>query len=163
MKSISLFDVVTLAAMIGSGLIAGVFFIFSVCIMRVLGAQPPAQGIATMQAINVVILNPWFLTVFAGTALLGAYLFVAALWGAHGAMGTVAVAGSVAYVVGSFLVTMIFNIPRNDALMALAPESAEAARLWADYLTSWTAWNHVRTVASVLGTAFFGIALWLRG
>ena len=70
MKSISLFDVATLFSLVGSGLIAGVFFIFSVCIMRVLGSQPPAQGIATMQAISVVIINPWFMTVFLGTGIL---------------------------------------------------------------------------------------------
>jgi uncharacterized membrane protein len=162
MKSISLFDVATLFSLVGSGLIAGVFFIFSVCIMRVLGSQPPAQGIATMQAISVVIINPWFMTVFLGTAILSVYLIVAALVGAHGAGGPVVIAASLAYVAGSVLVTMAFNVPRNDALVAVSPDSAAAARLWVDYLSSWTAWNHVRTIASGLATALFGVALWLK-
>ena len=162
MKSVTLFDLVLLTSMLGSGIVAGVFFIFSVCIMKVLGAQPAAQGIATMQAINVVIISPWFLSVFVGTALSGAYLFVAVLASSHGTTGILALAGSVAYVAGSFLVTMAFNVPRNDALAALEPGSAAAATLWTAYLSSWTAWNHVRTVASVLGTALFGMALWLR-
>ena len=162
MNTISLFDVATLLSLVGSGLIAGVFFIFSVCIMRVLGSLPSAQGIATMQAINVVILNPWFLTVFAGTALVCGYLIVAALVGAHGAAGGVAIAASLAYVVGSFLVTMVFNVPRNDALMAVTADSAAGARVWVDYLSSWTAWNHVRTIASALAMALFGVALWLK-
>ena len=162
MKSISLFDVATLLSLVGSGLIAGVFFIFSVCIMRVLGSQPPAQGIATMQAISVVIINPWFMTVFLGTAILSVYLIVAALVGTHGAGGPVVIAASLAYVVGSLLVTMVFNVPRNDALVAVSPDSAAAARLWVDYLSSWTAWNHVRTIASGLSTALFGVALRLK-
>ena len=49
---------------------AGLFFIFSVCIMTALGRLAPASGIAAMQSINVTILNGIFLTVFMGTALL---------------------------------------------------------------------------------------------
>jgi uncharacterized membrane protein len=30
---------------------------------------PPAQGIAAMQSINVVVLNRWFFAVFFGTAV----------------------------------------------------------------------------------------------
>ena len=162
MKSISLFDAATLLSLVGSGLMAGVFFIFSVCIMRVLGSQPPAQGMATMLAIGVVIVNPWFMTVFLGTAILSLYLMVAALVGAHGAGGSAVIAASLAYVVGSVLVTMVFNVPRNEALVAASPDSAVAVGLWVDYLSSWTAWNHVRTVASGLATALFGVALWLK-
>ena len=72
------------------------------------------------------------------------------------------IAASLAYVAGSVLVTMAFNVPRNDALVAVSPDSAAAARLWVDYLSSWTAWNHVRTIASVLATGLFGVALWLK-
>src|SRR3954466_10852494 len=64
-------------AVIGSGLMAGLFFIFSVCIMTALGKLTPAGGIAAMQSINVVILNGIFLTVFMGTAVLCLALIVA--------------------------------------------------------------------------------------
>ena len=57
-------------AALGSGLMAGLFFIFSVFIMAALGRLPPASGIAAMQSINVIILNGMFLSVFMGTALL---------------------------------------------------------------------------------------------
>jgi uncharacterized membrane protein len=52
----------------------------------------------------------------------------------------------------------MFNIPRNDALAAADPASADGATLWSEYLTAWTAWNHVRTVAAVAATAAFVIA-----
>jgi len=61
-------------------------------------------------------------------------------------------AGSVLYVVGTFLATMIFNVPMNDALMAVTRTDPQAAKVWANYLTDWTAWNHVRTIASTLAT-----------
>jgi uncharacterized membrane protein len=56
------------AAAIGSGLVAGFFFAFSICVMRALGRLPPDQGIATMQSVNVAVRNPWFFTAFFGTA-----------------------------------------------------------------------------------------------
>jgi uncharacterized membrane protein len=62
-------------------------------------------------------------------------------------------AGGLLYVVGCFCVTMAFNVPRNDALAAVDPASAEGAALWTTYLSSWTAWNHVRTAASLAAMA----------
>ena len=55
-------------AALGNGLMAGMFFAFSVFIMTALGRLPPDHGIAAMQSINIVILNPMFLSVFMGTA-----------------------------------------------------------------------------------------------
>jgi uncharacterized membrane protein len=67
--------------------------------------------------------------------------------------------GSLLYLVGTILVTIVFNVPRNDALAAVDPASANGARLWADYVTSWTAWNHVRTVAALAASASLTIGL----
>lgn len=152
-------DAALFVAALGCGLIAGVFFAFSVCVMRALAAQPPAQGIAAMQSINVVILNRWFLTPFVGLAALGAVLAVVGLqrWSAPGA--PLIVAGGLLYLFGSFGVTIRFNVPRNNALAAIKPDSAEGARLWAGYLAVWTKWNHVRAIASLLAAAAFTAAL----
>ena len=51
------------------------------------------------------------------------------------------------------MVTMVFNVPRNDALAATEPTSVEGASLWSNYITTWTAWNHVRTVAALAAAA----------
>ena len=58
-----------LIAALGCGVIAGVFFAFSTFVMKALAQQPPAQGIATMQSINITVINPWFMTAFLGTSL----------------------------------------------------------------------------------------------
>ena len=50
-------------------MVAGFFFAFSVCVMKSLARLPPAQGIAAMKHINVVVINPWFMGAFFGTAL----------------------------------------------------------------------------------------------
>jgi uncharacterized membrane protein len=67
--------------------------------------------------------------------------------------------GGLLYVVGTFLVTIVFNVPLNETLATLNPESAGAVNLWHDYLSRWTAWNHVRTISALAATASLTIAL----
>jgi hypothetical protein len=67
--------------------------------------------------------------------------------------------GSLLYLVGTILVTMFFNVPRNNALAAVDPTSSNGARLWIDYVVNWTAWNHVRTIAALAAAALLTIAL----
>jgi uncharacterized membrane protein len=150
------------AAALGSGAVAGFFFAFSVCVMRALERLPRDQGIAAMQSINVVVLNPWFFTAFFGTAVVCMILAVFALftWSASGALYLLA--GSLLYLAGSIFVTLAFNVPLNDALAAVNPHSAEGAALWARYLANWTAWNHVRTAASFGAAALFIAAVCMQ-
>ena len=58
-----------LVSALGCGLIGGVFFAFSSFVMGALARLPPAQGIAAMQSINIVVINPVFLLAFMGTAV----------------------------------------------------------------------------------------------
>jgi uncharacterized membrane protein len=156
-------EILTLLAALGSGLIAGFFYAFSIAVMRALGKLPPAQGVAAMQSINVVVINPVFLGVFLGTAIACLVLLVGTLvrWRLPG--GTLLVVASLLYVVGSFLVTMLFNVPRNNALAAVTPGTPAGDALWTDYLRTWTAWNHVRMLASLAASALFILAYRLRG
>ena len=151
-------QVVTLLCALGAGTIGGFFFAFSVCVMAALSRQPAPQAIATMQAINIVVLNPLFLGAFLGTAALCVIVSGLAVLDWDGASSACLLAGSALYVLGSFFVTMRFNVPRNDALAAVSPDSAEGQRVWSDYLSSWTAWNHVRCVASLGAGGLFGAA-----
>jgi uncharacterized membrane protein len=57
--------------------------------------------------------------------------------------------GSLLYLVGEIGVTIAFNIPLNDALAKVAPDSTEGGNLWLRYLTEWTFWNHIRTLAAL--------------
>ena len=131
--------VLTLISALGSGLMAGFFFAFSVSVMKALGRLPPAQGIAAMQSINVVVINPVFLIAFFGTAVSCVAVVISALRAWPGPGAAYLLAGGLLYLVGSFLVTIVFNVPRNDALEAVDPMSTDGAALWASYLTVWTA------------------------
>ncbi len=61
--------------------------------------------------------------------------------------------GALTYLVGCFLVTIVFNVPMNDALAALAPDAPDRAARWAGYLAEWTTWNHIRTAAALAASA----------
>ncbi|MBE9157239.1 DUF1772 domain-containing protein [Nodosilinea sp. LEGE 06152] len=141
-----------LCTALGCGLVAGVFFAFSTFVMRALGQQPPAQGIATMQAINITAINPWFMGALFGTGLACLGLIIAVLANRNQPGAGYLLTGSLLYLVGTILVTIAVNVPLNDALAVVKPDSTEGATLWANYLTIWTFWNHVRTVAA-LGAA----------
>jgi uncharacterized membrane protein len=62
------------------------------------------------------------------------------------------IAGGAVYVLGMSGVTMAFNVPRNDVLMALVPEAAESAVAWATYVREWTNWNTARTIAGLVAS-----------
>jgi uncharacterized membrane protein len=143
---------------LGAGLMAGLFFAFSVSVMGGLARIPAPAGIAAMQAINVVILNPLFGFVFFGTLLasLGLAAYAIAAWPQPAA--AYLLAGSVLYSSGGFGVTVIFNVPRNNALAELDPSSPAASVEWANYVSEWTSWNHVRMVACLAASAAFIMA-----
>ena len=153
------FFVLTLLAALGCGLNGGVFLAFSTFVMRALARLPPAHGIAAMQSINVVAVTPPFMAVFLGTALACVALAVASLlmWGEPGAVYLLL--GSLLYLVGTVLVTIAFNVPRNDALAAITADSADGATQWARFVPGWTAWNTVRTVATLAAATALTLAL----
>ena len=155
----NLLFVLTLCAALGCGLMAGVFFAFSTFVMRALARLQPAQGIEAMQSINRTVINPWFLGVFLGTAAVCILLAGSALWKWQQPGAVYLLAGSLPYLIGTVLVTMVFNVPMNNALENVDPASNDAASQWASYLARWTAWNHVRTAAALLGTASLMLAL----
>ena len=142
-------------AAIGCGVMAGIYFAFSIFVMKALGTIPRPAGIAAMQSINEVIVASPFLPLFMLTSLLSLALAGWSIghWEQPGSAALLA-AGAL-YFVGMFLCTVAFNVPLNNALAAVDPASAEAATLWSRYLRDWTLWNHVRTVASTVACGGF--------
>jgi uncharacterized membrane protein len=150
--------ITTILTALGSGLIAGVFFAFSTSVMKALGRLPSNEGMAAMQWINIVIINPLFLGVFLGTAVICAGLAILSFfrWERGAAF---LFAGAVLYLIGSVAVTMLLNMPLNNALAAATPTDPQSGDLWKNYLANWTFWNHVRAAASLGAAAAFTIGL----
>ncbi len=149
----------TVVAALTIALIGGVFFIFSVTVMRALSQIPSAAGIAAMQAINRVILRSLFLTAFMAAAIASLILAGHAL--VHWALPSAPwlLAGALVYILGSFLLTIARNVPLNKELDRVDAASADGERLWTRYLAEWTMWNHIRTVACIVSAACLIMAL----
>ncbi|MGY4479298.1 anthrone oxygenase family protein [Bradyrhizobium sp. USDA 3364] len=144
---------------LGCGVMAGVYFAFSAFVMTSLGRIDQAAGISAMNAISVDIVRSLFMPVFLGTTFSCAVLVVLGGLGWQEPGAIAMVCGGVLYLLGMFVVTMVFNVPLNDQLAATDPASSAAAPVWARYLTGWTFWNHVRTITSLAATALFIVAI----
>ena len=151
--------VVTSAAAIGCGLVAGIFYAFSSFVMGALGRLPAAHSIEAMQTINVVVINRSFMLAFFGTGAVCVVLVGGSIFWWDQASGKLILAAGVIYLVGCIGVTTVFNVPLNNALAAVRPGMPEAAALWSQYLDRWTTWNTVRTVAPLVSAALFIAAL----
>ncbi|HEV7299293.1 MAG TPA: anthrone oxygenase family protein [Tepidisphaeraceae bacterium] len=151
--------ILTLLAAVGSGVVGGAFFAFSTFVMKALARLAPAQGIAAMQSINIVVINVWFMAAMFGTAALCTSLSVWAMLNWQRPIAPYLLAGGLLYVIGTAVLTIVFHVPRNDALAVVDPASAGAAEHWARYVRSWTLGNHVRTAAAVAAAVVFMMAL----
>jgi uncharacterized membrane protein len=146
-----------------TGAVAGVFFAYSVSVMIGLDAIRPEQAIAAMRSINDKIQNAVFLATFLLTPVAAAVTGVLLLVLGQRTAGIVFFLAAAAYVVGALIPSFAVNIPMNDTLDAARPSAAEAARVWSDYSSRWTLWNHVRTVSSLISVGLVGLGLFLWG
>jgi len=145
-------------AALSSGLIAGIYFAFSVFIMKAFGKIETSQSVAAMNAINETILRSLFMPLFFGSTIISVILIVVALvhWGDTGS-GLTLIAGAI-YFVGMFVCTVVFNVPLNNLLAGVNENSTNAGEVWSHYLKVWTRWNHLRTVSALLTC---GLSIWL--
>ena len=155
--------VMLVMTILGSGLMAGLFCSFSNFIMRSLAQISPASGICAMQSINIVIVRPVFLLVFFGTGMLSV-VAMALGWQLLNSLAlTLGCLGSGIYILGCLGVTMAFNVPLNNRLAVVLPDSKEGQVMWDLYLVKWVFWNHVRSLATILSTLCFAMALYYAG
>jgi uncharacterized membrane protein len=112
-----------------------------------------------MQSINITVINLWFIGVFLGAAAACIFLLISLLLKWHQPGAVYLLVGSLLYLVGTVGVTIACNVPLNEALAIVQPDSPEGANLWAKYLINWTFWNHLRTIAALAAAVALTIAL----
>ena len=136
------------AAVVGNGLLAGLFLAFVVAVSPGLRRVDDAAYVATFRAVNAAILSLVFLAVFLGTPVVT--LGAAVLGGHDRSWLLVGAAGAAA----TFLVTAAGNVPLNTRLAAApvhtAAERADARRR---FEARWNRWNVVRATTSTLALA----------
>jgi len=150
-------------ALLGSAVVGGIFYAFSSFVMKALVRVPMSAGIGAMQSINVVVLNVSFLGVFIGTAVVSLAAGGIALAGWGRPFAPFFLGGAFFYLVGTFLVTVLGNVPWNDKLAAVSATDAAASEVWKRYLSRWTMWNHVRTAAAIVAALLFSLGLMKMG
>ncbi len=150
-----------LTALILTGAIFGFFYAWVCSTMWGLDASDPRIAIAAMQAMNASVRNAVFFPAFFLTPVV---LAIAAL-AAHVAMRRTAAfafgAAAVIYLLGGLVLTMLVNVPMNEALAEIAmPTSLEEARaVWDAYSPRWQIFNTARTVASGAALLLAGVGL----
>lgn len=150
-------SIATTVSAVGCGITAGVLLAFSISVMPALRTQQASTAMASMQQMNHAIVSPVFLAIFLGSAIAATVAAVTSLWSGTGPRASIVV-GALLFVIGCFVVTMAINVPLNDALAAADPQSPDGLRMWTDYLSRWTRWNHARTVAAVAACAVLTVA-----
>jgi uncharacterized membrane protein len=157
--------ILTSLAAIASAAAAGMMYVFSTFVMRGLDRTGPVTAITAMRGINVDANSngPFLLAYFGATLLAVAVGVVAVVQIGQPGSGWL-LAGAIFGVLGA-LITIAFNVPLNNHLDTVDPAAlslADAAREWAAYLSTWTAWNHVRTGTAVIASALLLIGLRYR-
>ncbi|MEM9731163.1 MAG: anthrone oxygenase family protein [Myxococcota bacterium] len=140
---------------VASAVMGGIFFGFSSFIMPALGRIAREEGIHAMQRINIDVYHWSFMGTFFAIPFvsLGLGAYAVYRWGEPWA--AYALVGSAVYLVGTFVVTAAGNVPLNEALAVVEPNTKQAAATWSRYLVEWSRWNHVRTAACIVAAGFF--------
>lgn len=151
--------VALVAATLLTGIMAGLYFAFSIAVMPGLGACDDRTFSEAMRSVNRKILNVWFGLAFTGAPL--AILIAGALHLGGDATPVVfwTLAAFLLYA-ATLGITFRVNVPLNDELDR-DDITAQTARQ--GFETRWVRWNRVRTLLSIGALGCLAWALVLHG
>jgi uncharacterized membrane protein len=159
------FVILTSLAALFSAAAGGMMYVFSTFVMRGLDRTGPIDAITAMRGMNTEAnANPAFLLGYFGATILALVVGVMAVVKLNQPGSWWVLIGAIFTILGAFI-TMVFNVPLNNHLDSVNPDGrsmADAAREWQAYLSTWTAWNHARTVTSLVGSALMLVGLRYR-
>lgn len=136
-----------------TALIAGLFYAYSCSVNIGLAKLPDNQYITAMQSINREIQNPVFFFSFIGTLLM---LPISTFFQYKG--GTMngfwlLLAATTLYCIGTFGITIVGNVPLNEALDKFSLQSVtiqEIANERTRFEIPWNRYHTIRTIASII-------------
>lgn len=153
--------IILVAATTTTAMLVGLFYGWSVSVIPGLARLSNSEYLAAMQSMNRAILNPLFFITFMGSVILlplCAYLNYTQPTSPR--FWLIAVA-AILYIVGTFGITMIANVPLNEALdkFNLVTASEEAKALKREiFEPRWNKLHHIRTVIGFIATVLMIIA-----
>jgi uncharacterized membrane protein len=142
-----------------TGLIAGLFYSWSCSVMLGFARLPDREFVSVMQKTNRAIQNPVFFAAFFSAPI--SLIISTILHYNQSPRFALLLAAIVAYIVGTFGVTMFGNVPLNNTLDRFDLETAsdeETALQRTKFETRWNNLNIVRTVSSTIALILVAIA-----
>ncbi len=140
------------AALLGSGVVAGVLFAVALSVLPALSAMPPDRYVYAHQLLGRRW-DPTMPVIVLSTVALDVVLAVLAT----GAARALLVAGTV-LLIGVSAVSHLANVPINRRVKAVADPSALPAD-WTDPRPLWRRWHLLRTALAVLGLLVNAVAV----
>lgn len=138
-----------------SAVTGGIFSAFSEFIMSALLRSAPASGIEAMQQINRTVIPTQFVAGILAIALFSVALGYYAWTTFDGAARLTLVLAPIVYLPTVFFMTLFGNVPMNNKLAQLDPNSEYAETYWRHYGQAWTRLNHVRSIGSLVTAGLF--------
>src|SRR6478752_8987524 len=142
------FVILTSIAALFSAAAGGMMYVFSTFVMRGLDRTGPIDAITAMRGINAEAnANPVFLLGYFGATILALVVGVIAVVQLNQPGSWWVLVGAIFGILAA-IITMVFNVPLNNHFDTVNPDglsTADAAREWQAYFSTWTAWNHART------------------
>jgi uncharacterized membrane protein len=159
------FVILTSLAALASAAAGGMMYVFSTFAMRGLDRTGPVNAISAMRGVNAAAnSNPAFLLAYFGATILALVVGVIALVQLNQPGSWWVLVGAI-FAILAATITMVFNVPLNNHLDTVNPDGlsvTDAAREWQAYFSTWTAWNHARTVTSLVGAALMLVGVRYR-
>jgi uncharacterized membrane protein len=149
-----------LLATVTMGLAAGFLYAYAHDIMPGLGRADDRTFVAGFQAVDKVVVNPWFLLGFLGAPVLTGLAALLHLGADDRAVLVLTLVAFVLYL-GVLGITSRIHLPLNARIQSagdpdqLPPPELAAVRKW--FEATWVRWHVVRTVLNV---AAFGCLAW---
>lgn len=137
-----------------TGLMAGLFYSWSVSVTPGIGRLGDREYLASFQAMNRAIINPVFMLCFLGAAVM---LPIVTFVNRGTPQFTLLLGATICYVVGVFILTFVGNIPLNNALDKLNIASStddQLATFRAQFENKWNTLNHIRSIANTAALVF---------
>lgn len=147
----------TIITAIGASLAGGIYLAFSTIVMPALRILPAGEASTTMRRINEMAVRAPFMSVFFGGAAAAAAVVVTQLVSDEpptpGAIRTI----GAGLVLASFVVTLVFNVPRNNVLASNTAASTTIA--WETFDRGWSRANHLRGALAIVGAVVLTTSL----
>lgn len=142
-----------------SGLLAGLLYGYSCSVNNGLKALTDDGYLKAMQAINIVIQNPYFFISFMGSILFLPLSTWHSYMQQNSAHFYLLLSATLIYIIGVFGVTLLGNVPLNNQLAKFNIDLSSETEIKAMRMTFESAWNRFHLVRTLCAIFSFALTL----